>query len=286
MRRIAVAAAALACSLASPARAQNFPPPESDRPNEEYHSPQRFALELKFGLYSPHIDDTPGLNGRPFAELFNNQYTDEPGKQPAGKGLFTVEFDWQFWRPFGSFGLAVSAGYTGRKSHSFEYVIDANGPRQCRLADGECMRSGDTTQLNIFPVTLELVYRFDVLSLRYHIPIVPYIKAGLAYYIWFIQKGDGGVSTGLPSPNNDPARDMSEWQAYGGVPGFVLHPGVMLLLDAFDRKAAQTLDAELGINHTYLFAELNYANIAGLGIFKDKITLSDTTWNAGLAFEF
>ena len=47
----------------------------------------------------------------------------------------------------------------------------------------------------------------------------------------------------------------------------------------------RTIDAELGINHTYLFAELNYADISGFGA-KDKLVLSDLTYTLGLAFEF
>lgn len=283
-RALALAALVGTALLASaPARAQSFAPLELDAPHEEYHSPQRFALEMKFGLYSPDIDSTTGLTGRPFAELFNNQFSDNPGERPPGKSLITLEFDWQFWHPFGSFGLGVSVGYSGRKSHSYEYIVsadDPNKPLSCTTGlNGNCVRSSDTTMLNIFPVTLQLIYRFDVLAQRWNVPLVPYIKGGLAYYIWFMQKGDGNIARGLDSNGQGDA------QAYGGVPGFVLHPGLMLLLDVFDRGAAQTLDTELGINHTYLFAELSYANITGLG-FKDKINLSDTTWNAGLAFEF
>ena len=43
--------------------------------------------------------------------------------------------------------------------------------------------------------------------------------------------------------------------------------------------------AELGINHTYLFFEGNFAWITGFNN-PSKIVLSDITWNAGLAFEF
>lgn len=281
---------ALACAvigalfgLPGPAAAQSFDPVELNADHEEYHSPQHFALELKYGLYSPDIDATPGLTGRPFAELFNNQYGEDPGARPAGKSLFALEFDWQFWHPFGSFGLAASAGYSGRKSHSYEYLIkaeDPNRPVSCTAGlNGDCVRSSDTTTLNIFPLTLQLVYRFDVLAERWNIPLVPYVKAGLAYYVWFMQKGDGNFARGLDSGDQGDAR------GYGGVPGFVVHPGLALLLDVFDKRAAQTLDSELGINHTYLFAEFSYVNISGLG-FKDKLVLSDATWNAGLAFEF
>jgi hypothetical protein len=243
-----------------------------------YHSPQHWAFEIKFGTYTPHIDDTPNLVGTPFADLYNNQYdTTQKGKLPSRKLLTTLEIDWQFWHGFGSLGLAFSVGYQRRTTHSFNYDMSA-GIEPCQVPN--CMRSSDTTALNLIPLTLEVVYRFDVLANRYKVPLVPYLKIGLGYDIWVIQNGAGGVATALQT-NKDGSPD----KAYGGTAGFVMHPGLALQLDVIDRKAAQTLDAELGINHTYVFAELNYSNLTGLG-FKDKLNLSDTSWNAGVAFEF
>jgi hypothetical protein len=65
----------------------------------------------------------------------------------------------------------------------------------------------------------------------------------------------------------------------------VLNPGGAFLLDVIDPSAAKTVDAELGINHTYLFCELHYADIRGFGA-SNKMNLSDLTLNAGLSFEF
>ena len=45
------------------------------------------------------------------------------------------------------------------------------------------------------------------------------------------------------------------------------------------------MDAELGINHTHLFIEMNYANISNFG--RDRtLVLSDLSFAAGLGFEF
>ena len=255
------------------------PVPGEAPPQEEYQSPQHFALELKAGPYVPGIDSTPGLTGLPFSELFNNQYdSNKLGQPPAAKPQFTVEFDYQFLRKGGSLGLAASAGFYRRSTHAFEYS-DPVAHTPCAPAAMTCKRSTDETALTIFPLTLELVYRFDVLAKRYKIPIVPYLKGGIAYYFWFVQKGDSSLSQSLPDASGNTSK------AIGGTLGWVAHPGVALLLDVFDPSAARTMDADLGINHTYLFAELNYANITGLG-FKDKMVFSDTTWNVGVAFEF
>lgn len=279
MKRFALAALVLASSLAAPrARAEVW----IDNTPKDYHSPQRFALELKGGPYSPDIDSTPGLTGKPFADLFNSQTGDNFGKRPAPKPLFIIEFDWQFWRGFGSLGLGASAGFMRRTTHAFRYPNDDASHPCVAGKDGDgnalCERSGDTTALNVFPLTLELVYRFDVLALKYRVPIVPYLKGGIAYYFWFIQRGDGGLAQAdVPG--------VGKSQAIGGTAGLVLHPGVSIMLDAIDKRAGEVLDSELGINHVHVFAELNYGWITGLG-FKDKMVFSDTTWNVGMGFEF
>ena len=59
-----------------------------------------------------------------------------------------------------------------------------------------CTRSSDQTALNVLPFALEAVYRFDVLT-RWRIPIVPYLKGGVAYYLWWIESGSGRVNDGV-----------------------------------------------------------------------------------------
>jgi hypothetical protein len=107
---------------------------------------------------------------------------------------------------------------------------------------------------------------------------VPYFKVGLAYYIWVIQNGSGGVATATSPSGNS-------LDGAGGTWGFVLNPGLALQLDVIERNAARTMDAELGINHTYLFVELHYADISNFHS-SHAMVLSDTTFNAGMAFEF
>ena len=279
MKRLALAVFAFVFA-AGPACADDFENSLVEL-HEEYHSPQHFALELKGGPYSPDIDSTPGLLGKPFSELFNNRNdASKKGMRPAGKPLITIEFDWQFWHPFGSFALAASAGVQHRTTHAFEYLAQDAGGNRASCPLDQCVRSGDETALTVFPLTLELAYRFDVLALRYKVPLVPYLKGGLGYYFWFVQRGDSSLAASLVTKD-----DPSEHKAIGGTLGLVAHPGLALMLDILDPSAARTLDTELGINHTYVFFELNYAWINGLG-FKDKMVFSDLTWNTGMAFEF
>jgi len=245
---------------------------------QEYHSPQHFAIEVKFGAYSPNIDASPGLHGHPFSELFQAQDGTSVGQRPPGRLLTTVEFDWQIWHRFGSLGLAGSVGFMERTTHSFQYNMAGGGMSPCVVPD--CTRSSDETALNVMPFTLEAVYRFDVLALRYRIPLVPYFKGGVGWYLWWITNGSGSLSSGLQKlPNGDTDN------AIGATWGLVMHPGLALLLDILDPAAARVMDSEMGINHSYLFVEMHYAWITGFGS-STKMTLSDLTWNAGLAFEF
>jgi len=255
---------------------------------ERYESPQRFMFELKFTPYSPKIDQSAGLGAgqTPFADLFNPQYDDKgkstKGQQPGYRLLTSVEFDVQFLRrAYGNFGIGITTGFYRRSTHGFELNSQTNTDSQgvtttsfvpCSVPN--CTRSGDQTALNVLPLSVLFVYRFDLLANKYHIPLVPYFKVGLAYYVWWIENG-----TGFGSVAQKPE------SAYGGTFGFVLNPGIALQLDFIERGVAHTLDGELGINHTYLFCELNYANVNGFGA-SNKLNLSDTMLNAGIAFEF
>jgi hypothetical protein len=266
-----------------------------ENPPENYESPQHFAFELKAGPYSPNIDSSPGLNGTtPFSDLFSN-----PGVRgrPPPMPLVELEFDWQIWHRFGSVGLGASLGFMRRGTKAFQYqidptsgmpIVDANGNEvQCQVQlNGTptpmypCVRTGDDTTLNVIPLELLAIYRFDVLAKRWHVPLVPYVKVGLAYYLWWIENGGGFLSI--------PKVTLSNGQVlhgFGGTFGWAFRPGIALLLDVLDPVAARTMDTEIGINHSYLFFELNYADINGFGA-GNKLVLSDTNWAAGLAFEF
>ena len=63
------------------------------RSAKSHRTAQHFAGELKFGPYSPNIDSTPGLTGKPFSDLYNNQYGTNFGLRPAGDLLTTLEVD-------------------------------------------------------------------------------------------------------------------------------------------------------------------------------------------------
>jgi hypothetical protein len=284
-----LAPVALALALAGSAAAKegsgDTPPPFGENAPRTYESPQHFSLEIKFGPYSPNIDATSGLKAgsHPFAELF----PPDPGKsRPPGRLLTQVEFDYQFMHKwYGSFAIGHTIGFYRRSTHSFEYLQQGGNDMVPCTFGVNCTRSaGDTTSLNVIPLAIEGVYKFDYLAQRYRIPFVPYFKIGLGYYLWWIENGGGFLSIANYTYTDTNGVQHTD-SGYGGTWGWVMNPGGAFLLDVIDPAAARVMDAELGINHSYLFCEFHYADISGFGA-RGKMNLSDTTLNAGLSFEF
>lgn len=275
-------------------------------------SPQRFALEIKFGPYVPHIDDSPGLGGNtPFSDLFGDK--DAPkGALPSYSLLSQVEFDYQFFRRFGTLGVGLSAGFFQKKAPQIVYFDAGTQKRPCEIRSGgegqprqffhptrglltgderEVCFSGDDNTVNFVPLSLLLVYRFDYLARRLHIPLIPYAKVGVSYAIWWLGTS-GELVSEVRYNNGSSVGEDARVAARGGTFGLVVLPGLALDLGAIDRQAARVMDRELGLNRVTAFVEANLAWLNNFGVPGDRdgrpttLTLSDTIFSAGLGFEF
>lgn len=263
-------------------------------------SPQHFAFEVKFAPYAPALDQTDGLNGRtPFSDQFGD--VTDPAGAPPSRGLLSLgEIDYQFFNRFGILGIGFGAGYYRRSAPAFTNVGSPEKPSFCTVQpDGMSGRtyfangkpqnppdacfSGDENIFNIVPLSLMAVYRFDVLDKRFRIPLIPYVKAGLGYYIWWFGNSGSFVSQVDSKDSNGNAITQA---ASGATVGFVFNPGIALDLSALDPAASYALDKEIGLNRVTIFAEMNGAWIQGCGCGSTKLNLSDITVNAGLGFEF
>jgi hypothetical protein len=226
---------------------------------EDYRSSQRFALELRIGPYSPNVD-----------EEFDGART--PHRDYYGKKtrvLTQLEFDYQFFRGFGTAAVGVAAGYFHETAHS------PLEPDLGTEVDYAVRSEGDTSRLSLYPLSLVLVYRADQLFRRFGIPLVPYAKAGLNYTFWSVYDANKKVV--------EPLEPLAG-RGRGGTRGWQAAIGASLVMDFLDSGAARALDSETGINHTHLFFELTRFQISGLGQ-KNRLHLSDNTWVAGLLFE-
>lgn len=212
-------------------------------------SPQHFAAELKFGPYYPDVDDEFGGGATPFRDVF--------GSSSAFHGLF--EIDYQFLHPPG-ISLAVGGMIGGLRFKGKALNAETGEP------------SGEETTLSVITTHLDLVLRVDAL-LRYTvIPLVPYVKGGLSYYLWWTSS-HSGVST------------IDGQEGKGGTYGWNVQTGLMLCLDPLEPSAARTFDNEVGVNHSYIFAEFLLARLDNFGR-EGALNLSDMTWMIGLALEF
>jgi hypothetical protein len=244
MKAVVVAALLVA---AAPAQAQ----PTVVHDSERFRSPQCWAIELRFGPYSPEIDSQfKGAENPPHESYFGSKR----------RVMAQLELDYQFFQMFGSAAIGAQVGYFRETAKAF----DVTGTK----------RSADTTALLLVPTSLQLIYRMDVPARRLGIPLVPYAKAGLSYTMWRVTDANGETAKGTDGKKGK-----------GGTPGWQAAAGVALLLDFLDPGSARALDSDTGVNHTYLFVEFDRFEASGLGK-KNALHVGDTTWLAGLMFEF
>lgn len=236
MRKIAVAVFAL--FVLAPAAAQGYVP-----------SPQYGAFEIKFGPYRPNVDEEPGLTGTPYADTFGGR---------ENMLLTTLELDWQFLRvPGVSFGVGGSFGFM--QEYTRALTVDTGQP------------SSDYTVLNVMPFAVLAVIRVDVFADYLRVPLVPYFKAGINWYLWWVL----GAGETIES---------------GGTMGWQLNPGIAFRLDSFDPMSARTFDNESGFNHSFIFFELLVAGVEGFGrdgyMYLSPNNWGSSTFQIGLGLEF
>jgi len=155
---------------------------------------------------------------------------------------------------------------------------DSLADRTAADARRTLVESSDTTVLHIAPLTLTAFYRFHLLRDELSVPIVPYVRGGLAYTIWAVGRGDGGLSTGQPTVGAD------EKTGIGGKAGLTATGGLAITLDSIDPKSARRLYVASGIRSTSVFVEYYFAWVDGFG--SDGFDFSEDSWNAGLYLEF
>ena len=267
-------AIALALSLAaSSARAQTFELFGRDRGRGRYDSPQNFAVEVRGGPWYPNVDAEFGGRASPFADMFGAD----------DRVLMNLEVDWQALRfnYLGSLGIGVGAGYTAASG----VAPITQSPMPADPTEWNRPAGGQETSLAVIPMYAVGVFRLDVIARRTVVPLVPYVKFGVAYDYWWISNGDvlARRSVGL-SPGasiNDPDIEAG---ATGGTMGTHLALGLMLRLDFIEPRAARAWDLQMGVNHSYLFFEYVRHDTSGVGA-RPQLRLDYESWAPGLAFE-
>lgn len=293
-----VAMGALATLLAiwlapAPAAAQalndpywsDFQPVEDKEPVDR----SSWNIGIKVGPYMPAIDSEFNLAAGemgPYEQMYGDS------------GIMTMfELDRYFLWPFGQFGATASLGWMSKSGNAYKTVActDPAAP-ECMNgfmvevdADGNPVSSpGNSTKFRLLPAFLGAVYRFTYLDDRFSVPVVPYARAGLSYYLWWFTQPNGSFAEApteaCPDPG-DPVMDCEGDRALGGSLGWQGSLGIAIRAERVDRQAALSLANEYGIEHVGLYAELSYASVDGFGS-ASRLAVGDFTWFGGLNFEF
>ncbi len=201
-------------------------------------SERTFGISINAGDYKPSkIDEEEGLSAKPYKEIFNNK----------SEFMFKLGLDYELFQRFGTFSAGTMAGF---------WQVLGKGIYNYQGSTSE--KSQDTTVFNIIPLELNLIYRFDYYAVNASIPLVPYVKGGLDYYIYWITDARGDISRYQNSENKT-------FEGYGGKTGYHYAGGLMFLLDWIDRETAADFDMEFGVNNSYIFVEFYRAIIDGFG---------------------
>ena len=166
--------------------------------------------------------------------------------------LFELEGQRFFYQGYGSAGVSVSAGYAEKYAEGT--------PAPGTPTTGPIEKSG----LQVFPLSLGVFYRLDYPALRWGVPLVPYAEATLRYIPYRFANSAANVK--------------------GGKRGYGFTGGVQLMLDFLEPSMARSLDSDLGVNHTYLFAEYTRTEVNNFG--KGGLDLSSRGWMFGFALDY
>ncbi len=201
-------------------------------------SPKWGTFELRFANYRPDIDSEPGLTSLPYSRVFGE-----------GRGWFPKALvSYTLLDGFVQVDAGLGTGWFGARAKAF----DVDPVTGAVLST----RSGDTTTFNVIPATLAITVRVDGFADRWSIPAELYARAALERYNWFITDGSGGISK------------------KGATNGWSVAGGVGFLLDFVDPMLARELDAESGVNRTWLYFEVEKGVVDDFGS-KESWILSD-----------
>lgn len=208
-------------------------------------SPLSGSFEFRVGTYRPNDDARLTTSPGPYERIFGTS-------RPKSFKLHVARA--LPWRVAGTLEVGLGAGWWEANAHA----LDAQG-----------QPTTERTAFKMVPTELTATWRLDLLWDRLSVPLVPYARASLQRYNWWIT-GPGGKTVKSGATNG---------YAYGG--------GVGLVLDLLDPTLARELDADSGVNHTMLTLDVSKTKVDDFGS-DSSFDLSDeqVTFSVGLLFVF
>ena len=260
---------ALALLLLAPhaAHAQSITPywdePQRDDDSGVIEGTVKWNVGIRVGPYVPQIDKQFGQEPGPYHEMFGGY-----------KIVPMLDIDRIVWRGFGQLGFGGSIGYMQNSASAW---ADGSTPGMPDRPRSE----GDKNVFRLLPLALTATYRLTVLDDEYGIPVVPYIRGGLAYYVWWLRT-NGNTAEACWDGSHTSNCDADK--ALGATVGVVGSIGLAVRAERVDANAAISM-RQSGIEHAGFYAELSLAKVDGFGS-DYKLSVGDTTWFAGVNFEF
>jgi len=216
-------------------------------------SPRLGSFELGAGTYHPNIDAQSTLaEPRPYGQIFG---TDRGW-------MFRVGVSRALIKSAGTLELGFRTGFFRDSGKALK--ID---PLTGAITNE---KSGDPTTFNVIPTSVTLTYRLDFIPERLPFPLAPYGRVALERYNWWTTGSSGSMGK------------------KGATNGYSATAGAALLLDFFDRELAREMDADIGINHTYLFADVTRSWVDDFGSSKswDLSNRAKLSYGFGVLFVF
>lgn len=217
---------------------------------------EHFQFELRFGPYSPEIDEefegkSVTIDGTTYT---TPPFTDYFGDDPLF--YFGLELDWlPFYIPYvGSLGIGAGWGHVRTSANT-------------RTEADHGTEAASETSITIMPMHLSGVVRIDGPLREAGFPVVPYAKLGFGFGLWTASGPDGTSDAGGVS---------GEGTSVG--PSIAL--GGAIALNAFDESQAVSLREDTGIRYAYVFGEWYYANL------DSGMHVGSSTAVFGLALDF
>jgi hypothetical protein len=214
-----------------------------------------------------------GIRVGPYTPDVGNPLQNDPSRYDAHFGtsqhlLTMLDIDYILWTGFGQVGVGGSIGYWQKTARAFTTMnmmtpdVRSNAPEAFRLV----------------PFALTATYRFTMLDDEYGIPVVPYVRGGLSYYVWWVSVN--GHYARICDDNNENCGNKALGASLG-VQGAI---GLAVRAERIDASTAMSMQ-QSGIQHAGIYAELSLAKVDGFGSDK-KLSVGDRSWFAGFDFEF
>jgi len=207
------------------------------------------------------------------------------GDEPMMMGL---ESTWYVWgHEFGLAGVHAKMGVWSVKGPARRCLTaDPSDPDasyiNCNANDPATLTHTETgatsTQFQVLPLQIGVVYRFNYLHKTYGIPLEAYLKGGLDYSFWWATtRGKEAVRPAMG--------DVEKKKGYGGTAGYHFGAGLYFNLDWLDPQTAARGRATRGLAGSYLFLEVNSLMVAGFNE-PARLDMSATQYTIGIAIDF